>query len=525
MNIKSYTFTHNLDSENDEYSIQPVKELNSSIGNEILSNTLTFANLMGFPLYGVYDSRGRLSAYGMDKDSFKKAFALKRTLKTMECEYDDQLIDIVPMDAHVFERLHKDENTGLQVCMAQLTIFPNDKVINAKCRHRVETYIIPKVALELARECIVEPQKSVAEYRVDGVFVIRDPSIENMPNICLEIDEDGHQKYDARKEQEREHFIRSFGHRIIRRSVKRSATDDELKQEINTIVKAIRLMVRDLKCEYAWELSEEDFIREIEKRNNIDIHFARFFAKKSDGRFGQFKYNHEDIAEFLGYERSNGERGSTTRSLKDLIRQVLTENMHYIVDDGTLAVDRQRCYSPRTIKKGVKLNYWITRVGLYSICMASSKPKALNYRHQFGEVYEFSINYLQNLKNRVVKQMPDPRASERSILNRIDLKAQHTMERSAASKYKKECAVLTEMCNELRCQLEEQEKATASKERTITDLCKKNRHLTELEQENQILRERMSMMLFLECTRKMDKLSEQISDIKRWFENATQHKP
>ena len=139
----------------------------------------------------------------MDKDSFKKALALKRTLKTMECEYDDQLIDIVPMDAHVFERLHKDENTGLQDCMAQLTIFPNDKVINAKCRHRVETYIIPKVALELARECIVEPQKSVAEYRVDGVFVIRDPSIENMPNICLEIDEDGHQKYNARKEQER----------------------------------------------------------------------------------------------------------------------------------------------------------------------------------------------------------------------------------------------------------------------------------------------------------------------------------
>ena len=317
--MNTNTFTNNLDCENDLYSIEPVKQLSSSIRNEILSNTLTFANLMGFPLYGIYDSRGRLCAYGMDKDSFKKAFALKRTLKTMECEYNDQLIDIVPMDAHVFERLRKDENTGLQVCMAQLTIFPNDKVINAKCRHRVETYIVPKVALALARECIVEPQRSMAEYKVDGVFVIRDPSIENMPNICLEIDEDGHRKYEARKEQEREHFIRSFGHRIIRRSVKRNATDDELKQDIDAIVKAIRLMVRDLRCEYALDLSEEDFIREIEKRNNIDIHFARFFAKKSDGRFGQFKYNREDIADFLGYERSNGGRGSTTRGLQDLI--------------------------------------------------------------------------------------------------------------------------------------------------------------------------------------------------------------
>ena len=110
----------------------------------------------------------------------------------------------------------------------------------------------------------------------------------------------------------------------------------------------------------------------------------------------------------------------------------------------------------------------ITRVGLYSICMASSKPKALSYRHQFGEVCEFSINYLQNLKNRVVKQMPDPRASERSILTRIDLKAQHSMERSAANKYKKECTVLTETCNELHCQVEEQEKALASNRRTIS---------------------------------------------------------
>ena len=47
-----------------------------------------------------------------------------------------------------------------------------------------------------------------------------------------------------------------------------------MKREINTNVKAIGLMVRDLRCEYALDLSEEDFIKEIEKRNNIDIHFS-----------------------------------------------------------------------------------------------------------------------------------------------------------------------------------------------------------------------------------------------------------
>jgi hypothetical protein len=110
------------------------------------------------------------------------------------------------------------------------------------------------------------------------------------------------------------------------------------------------------------------------------------------------------------------------------MKQVLIPNVHYLVDDGSEAIDslgRLDPSSPRTVRKGVKLNYWIARVGFYSIRMASSKPRASHYRHQFGEVYEFAINYIQALKNRLIRNLPSTRASEESISLQIKEKANH----------------------------------------------------------------------------------------------------
>ena len=70
---------------------------------------------------------------------------------------------------------------------------------------RVETYIIPKVAIALARDCITEPQKNITDYRVDSVFVIRDKDFDNIPDICLEIDESGRKKYDGKKRKRAKH--------------------------------------------------------------------------------------------------------------------------------------------------------------------------------------------------------------------------------------------------------------------------------------------------------------------------------
>ncbi len=62
-----------------------------------------------------------------------------------------------------------------------------------------------------------------------------------------------------------------------------------MSNETATLIEVAKIMIKDLKCEYAMDLTEDEFIAEIEKCDNIDIDFARLFARKSDPKFGQFK--------------------------------------------------------------------------------------------------------------------------------------------------------------------------------------------------------------------------------------------
>ncbi len=62
--------------------------------------------------------------------------------------------------------------------------------------------------------------------------------------------------------------------------MKRNATDNELVEVINDVINAIRVMLRDLNCQCALEMTDNEFIVEIEKNQSIGIDFARLFAKK-----------------------------------------------------------------------------------------------------------------------------------------------------------------------------------------------------------------------------------------------------
>ena len=74
--------------------------------------------------------------------------------------------------------------------------------------------------------------------------------------------------------------------------------------------------MNDLKRECAAALTEEEVIAEIVQQDNMGL--AWMFAKKLDARFGQFKYHSEDIAKFLGYNRSD-KCGSLARCLIELM--------------------------------------------------------------------------------------------------------------------------------------------------------------------------------------------------------------
>ena len=88
------------------------------------------------------------------------------------------------LEAREFEILHKSNNSGIQTCMADYTMCPDDRVIQAKSRMRVECYIMTRAALALGGECDTETQKKITGFMVDGFFTIKDPNSDNMPGMC-----------------------------------------------------------------------------------------------------------------------------------------------------------------------------------------------------------------------------------------------------------------------------------------------------------------------------------------------------
>ena len=122
---------------------------------------------MGCSFYGIYDRKGRTVAYGMDTD-YTKAFGMIRCGKIQQCLHEDdsnKLIFLHVLDSDAFNKLRDNTITSLRACIAQQVVFPNYPEVIAKCRKRVEHYIISNVAITLARECIIEPQKEFVGLR------------------------------------------------------------------------------------------------------------------------------------------------------------------------------------------------------------------------------------------------------------------------------------------------------------------------------------------------------------------------
>ncbi len=171
----------------------------------------------------------------------------------------------------------------------------------------------------------------------------------------------------------------------------------------------------------------------------------------------------------MGYDRHDA-AGTSARCLVELVKRNLDRDTHYIIDDGTSAVDRLGCFSSQPIRKGVKLNYWLTRVGFYEVCMTSAKPKAIKYRHEFGKIYEFALLWCQTHKNNLLRQLPDPEASLIVATHRTDVKKQMKESKTELCKVKKENDDLKNALFELEQQVQEKDRLIASQKRTIRSL-------------------------------------------------------
>ena len=416
-------FGYNDESSN-EYSeyylsmIETYDDLNRVDDNHYI-NFYNYMKMYNCPFYKLLNrDDNQFNSYVVIKTSFNDLFKEIRSIEILVAELDGELYECSIINKSFFDQLYKSKNKSLRTCIAQLTIFKDDENIIKKCKNRIETYIIPKVAIELMDICTIIPQYSMFGYNIDSLFIIRTYN-PNIPSICLEIDENNHNDRDPEYEKNREEVIKSLDYRLIRYSVKRHAhiNDDELNEHIKDIVEKIKIMVKDVTTDYSLSLSESDFMDRINRLGHIDKDFIRLFAKKDDKKYGKYKYDHTEIAQFLDYENDDT---SYNKRFIELIKKELKLDTDYMIDDGTPDIDVRGSTIEKQIKKGVKLIYRITRIGFYIICMVSSKPKAKTYRRQFGEVYELAIDYTQQLKNNIVnsKQLVD--TSKKALEKRVE---------------------------------------------------------------------------------------------------------
>jgi len=111
---------------------------------------------------------------------------------------------------------------------------------------------------------------------------------------------------------------------------------------------------------------------------NIDKIFIKLLTKKNE-HFGEFQYNHIEIATLLGYGKVENYKYFT-----NFLKKELKLNQDYIIDDGNNHNFINNNLSD--FKKGIKLIYRVTFNGLNKIIMMSNKVNAKKYKEQINKI-------------------------------------------------------------------------------------------------------------------------------------------
>ena len=424
-----------------------------------MKNLYKHSKLFNYRLFELYTENNKFTYYAMRSIDVKTHFGnFIKTQYSIEAFYEDEPNECVIIDDIFFNQIYNIKNSGAKATILQLCLFPDDNSILEKCRKKVGFYMVAKISINLANKCIIYPEHNITDYRVDNMFIIK--SFDSyIPNICLEIDdrvrvardrlsfemqnstENNHSDRNQNEEIARENFIRTFGHKIIRVSVRRNESNEEVDKLIIKTTKDIELLIEDLITEYSIQnISENDFINKVSNDMTIEKEFAIMFVRKNDDNFEHFKYKHTEIASFLGYENIDNYKHFLNMMKKELRYEVdYISTINHLDDLRTTNISHPQKIPLEDVKKcGKRITYMISRIGFYILCLMANKPSAKIYRRQFGELYEFSINYVNSLKKKVIENIQPSNVSEKAVSDRLNYKTESIVKNKSISKLESE---------------------------------------------------------------------------------------
>ena len=408
--------------------------------DETIKGLFNHSKMFGYKLFKLNDINTKeFYCYGVTIQDFKKFLRVKGIPAIAICMNDENIEECLPLEEDYFEELRQRAAKNITIYSLQRLCFPNNSEFREKITKKIEFEAGYRMFTKLSDIVVFKQQYEIAGFRLDFLFELKSAYNGNVPTVGWEIDEDGHRDRDQYKEQERQKILEYFTNRLVRTSINRTASDEEIEQAVSISAEQIRNLVKDLTIEFTSELTLDTFLQRV-SGFNIDRDFLNMFFKRNE-EDPIFKYNHEEVAKFLGFTQ-HARDGGYVKFIKIMKRELQLEKDY--VPAQPLGVGQEhakdRVGKPNEDKtrsdgRGLggagknKKYYKITRLGFYYICLHVNKIKAKQYRMEFAKVYEACMDLCQSLRHRTIVNIQDTAVKK----ERVDTFLKQSIEKKKTS--------------------------------------------------------------------------------------------
>jgi very-short-patch-repair endonuclease len=438
--------------------------------------------IFNFGVYAIYeDSRGKFYDYGILLSDLRKIHKFR--VLPQDVLFNGEAEEFVFIDDDLINCLEKKIEV-VNVYILQRLLWPDMYLEYKKMEEFEITFNLNKNS-SLSSLCYMTPQQTICGYRADCLFTLKstilDPTV-NVPDVVLEIDENGHKDRSEEEENKRQKFIESLGHRFHRipvKKYKKADKDDpkkrkkiykELANIANETAEKLKMIISDLNVEYTPGITAEKLV-EMAEEFDVDKELVKIYypVNKKDND-SPFFIHHEIIGKYLGY--SDDTNGQGHKYLKELINKKLVRDIDYEI--------RQNFPSGVTDGKkkrggSGKKHYMLSRVGFYKTCLASNKPKAYESCIKIVKMYDCVSNYVKKLRAQLIKNTPlNCKERVKYVEERIKYKKDINEEKRLTSKLKEENNELKDENSTLKEKIKELETIVNQNKTTIRDLVRQN---------------------------------------------------
>ena len=399
----------------------------------------------------------------------------------------------------VLEDLVKIKSTTIETYIAQRMIF-GDEVPTP--RKRLEFEIGYQLISKLSDLLVFKHQENILNYHADFLLELKNNLNRDIPSIVIEIDEDGHTDRVPAMEQFRQNVIEYFNNRFIRIPVNRNASQEEINKIVIEIERRIRDLSKELILEYTVDLNEDDFMKQLED-HNIDKDFIKKFLNGDSGD-KVFKYTHQEIGEFLGYDKGKNNYESLRKSIKGMKGNpsVFVEGIDWKrVSSSSVNTGARKDHKTRDDNKGTggagnnKVTYLITRTTFNRICInAQHKPRANQIAHYFVIVYEVAVDYAQRLRAKNINSAMNTTEKHEQVKERINELVTQNVKKTNVYKMTTELEEMKNKLEEMTRERDDYKEQAIQQQISLKDLRKKLDTFSQLDLEKTIEIEKLNKL-------------------------------